>query len=161
MTKTKRNMLINTSVWTIILLELLVLTYTRSSINFIGWLLVLFNLTILSMTQANFVPNQHVKLFDLKETGQPLNMLPADEREWHVMQKADYVSTNVTLILLSVPLVTAFMLPKIAQDAADSVIPNLFSLDALSFIIVCLIVLILLVKKWASLFMYVLLEQRN
>ncbi|MCF6160030.1 MAG: hypothetical protein LKG79_01895 [Furfurilactobacillus sp.] len=166
MVNVKRNMII-TAIWETILLFLFVpmltlLSQGAHNDTAISWITMFLTWGVLLVSLVMFRRNQQkglkhrVKIFDIKENGEPVDMFHNDEREWRLMLTAQYVSARVTtlfalIVMVAVPLTSGSIIN------AGSTIH--LSVTLMAAVLTSIIAVGLLISEWSYVIVYFKLDK--
>ncbi|MYV16706.1 hypothetical protein [Furfurilactobacillus milii] len=162
MIETKHAILRHAVLDTVMIMEFMYFFWSRVIIKFSAGIILMISLFAFVWAQSYLEkigkPAYQASIFTSKKHRQLITLEANDEREWQQLLKADYLSTRIMLISLSLPLVTATMLPEFIQGSGDFG-SGFFSPHIMGSIVVSLIGYIFLVKEWGYVFIYFKIEE--
>lgn len=161
MINVKKNLLVTTSLVTLLLVAMC-LAVVMENTHGMATLIVLISLVVLvyfRRVRQTHLLTHRVRLFDLNEKGEPLDMLHNDEREWRLMLTANYVSGRVTGVFLIVVLGVCYVLTGSDLYSGMAFLPTRYSLQYLLALVSILVTSATLIGEWSFLIAYFRLDR--
>ncbi|KRM12004.1 hypothetical protein ABTQ33_00965 [Paucilactobacillus suebicus] len=155
MINTRKNIVINTILMTIILIFFTITTVSAQKIIKLTPLLntvimIIYIAALIWVIRRQRIHRHRVKILDFKENGYPMAMNHNDEREWRMMLTAAYISQRVQTVIMLIFLVIPFFFPSNV---------NLLSKDNLLLYGLSSPLITLLVGEWAYALVYLHLDK--